>query len=94
MILTRQEFIDMWNSYRIGLGDYDSPLWTLEVTKNFQCHWFVCVRPINDMETHNQWCSDHCKGKMLCYSSDDENNEEWYGFTEKDDIIWWLLKWG
>jgi hypothetical protein len=27
----------------------------------------------------------------LCYSSND--TEEWWGFSHRADIVWWLLKW-
>ena len=93
--LTRQEFIDMFNEIKYGLGGPDSPLWALEKT-GIQCEWFVCIKPIARDDLRQDfwaWCLENCKGRILCFSSNDTEEEEWWGFSEHEDAMWWLLKW-
>lgn len=92
-VVDREQFAELWNNYMIGLGDYDSPLWIPEegLTKS---QWFVKVKPIGSRPDYYDWCAANCQGRVLCYSSNDDFDEEWYGFTNKDDIVWWILKWG
>jgi len=59
--------------------------------------WFVCCVPI-DLNGPNgiagyffDWCSKNLKGYISCYYS--SGTEEWWGFTEKDDLFFWMLKW-
>lgn len=109
-ILTRREFRNLFNSYKQGLGNHNSPLWVPEQSgvstrkERIKSKWFICVKPIappilgtncrdSIRETYSQWCQRNCKGRVLCYSSDTDNGEEWYGFTCKDDILLWVLKW-
>lgn len=98
MMLTRAQFIQYFNNLQAGLGDQTSPLWVGEkylVEK--QCNWFINVRPINvnDIHNHNfrKWVKTYCKGQVLCYSSNTDDQEEWWGFTNKDDILLWMLRW-
>lgn len=109
-ILTRKEFSDLFNTYKQGLGDTNSPLWLPEQSdmighvKKIKSEWFICVNPIPERHgtltslnsidlNYHAWCWQHCKGRVLCYSSDTDNDEEWYGFTVEDDIPLWLLRW-
>ena len=104
MILTRKQFREHWNALRPGLGDEDSVLWSYEDANNKKCRWFVSIKPIhawdefiqeghpeNRKQQYWRWCHQHCRGQVLCYSSND--TEEWWGFTHRADIVWWLLKW-
>jgi hypothetical protein len=97
MIINRKQFRKTFNEYKKGLGDFDSPLWIPEqVEPHKPSRWFVCIGPIKlDNQTVRRefyhWCSTNCRGQILCYSSSEE--EEWWGFTHKADIFWWLLRW-
>lgn len=104
MIYTRQQFADMWNSEKPGLGNEGSPLWIPEHnwsdTDNdgpTRCEWFVCVKPLgigNRVMIHTEfwsWSKNNLQGRCRCFSS--AVREEWWGFTDKEDITLWMLKW-
>ena len=94
-MLSRQEFSDHFNSLKNGLGDEDSPLWIPEQTCG-PSQWFVCVKPLKVHTYKNdyyKWCNTTLKGRVRCYSSDSENKQEWWGFSDKQDIVLWTLKW-
>lgn len=97
-MITRDEFKEVarhWHLYTDFSAD-DSPLWAVEQSTQIIPQWFVCVKPVRvvtQIEDYWQWCEKHLTGKLLCYSSSDEDQEEWWGFTNKDDGILWILKW-
>ena len=94
MILTRQEFAEYFNSLDVRLGVDDSPLWIPD--EDAPSQWFVCVNPIGVHKFKNKyydWCDTTLAGKIRCYSSDSYNDKEWWGFTDKQDIVLWTLKW-
>jgi hypothetical protein len=95
-ILTRSEFKDYWNNIKEGLGNADSPLWEAEreiFKGNYQ--WFVSksITSYGNLEEYWQWCEVTLKGNITCYSASSEENQEWWGFTNKDDIVIWSLRW-
>ena len=95
MILTRAQFVDYFNNLGAGLGNDDSPLWIPEESGD-RCEMFVCVKPIGVSRfkwAYYNWCNTTLKGKVFCYSSDPDNQKEWWGFTNRDDIVLWMLKW-
>lgn len=61
--------------------------------------WFVNVSPVNvsrsrDHKYHYwEWCKENLQGQLLCYYSNYEDGTEWWGFTNKNDILLWALKW-
>ena len=94
MILSRQEFSQHFNDLKAGLGYEDSPLWIPD--EDTPSEWFVCVKPIGVHRFKFQyydWCNNTLKGRVRCYSSNDEDKQEWWGFTVKEDIVLWTLKW-
>ncbi len=96
MILTRDKFIEHWDNLKPGMGGPTSPLWHPEKNEEQQFNWFVNVRPIRVFDHHDgdkfyQWCLENCQGIVRCFSSN--YTEEWWGFTDQNDIAWWLLKW-
>lgn len=94
MILDREEFSQMFNDLRPGLGDDSSPLWIPE--QGIPCQWFVCVEPLqihSDQAGYFDWCHDMLEGRVCCYYSDTDNRKEWWGFTCKEDLVLWKLKW-
>ena len=96
MLLNRDEFIEHWEGLTKGMTGKGSPLWIPEEVDKIRCEWFVNVRPvrINDTVDFNDfrlWCENQCQGKIRCFSSN--ATEEWWGFTNKNDIVWWMLKW-
>lgn len=97
MILSREEFAHHFNALRDGLGDSKSPLWIPDqVDAGGPSQWFVCVEPLGvngyKFEYYN-WCTTTLKGRVRCYSSDSDDKKEWWGFTDKQDIVLWTLKW-
>jgi len=96
-ILSREEFVKHFNGIKPGLGNPTSPLWNPEeYLKKNQCYWFIKVKPIissvNKID-YWTWCNQCLQGKVLCYSSDDIGQEEWWGFSNKNDIVLWSLRW-
>jgi len=88
-----------------GTGEPQSPLWFPE-TDTFlnpkndpPSRWFIEVptifhdiRMIGMKEFYWDWCDKCCIGKVRCYASGDAS--EWWGFTNKKDIVLWALMWG
>lgn len=93
-LLTRKQFANHFESIMPGLGEPGSALWTPEWDGK-QAKWFVSIRPVT-FEDHNfwVWIEEHCRGLVRCYSSDIDGNQEWWGFTSRNDVELWLLKWG
>lgn len=100
-VLTREQFIEYFEELQPGAG-WSSPsssLWMIEKYKVLKSKWFVCVKPIDlfyqDMGHHDYhaWCEQYCTGLVACYSCDNINQREWWGFTHYDDILLWTLKW-
>jgi hypothetical protein len=96
-MINRKAFKELFNQYKPGLGDDKSPLWEPErYEDNRPSRWFVKIRPLakdNRMKDYWLWCHQNCSGQILCYSSDSDNQEEWWGFTHQADIVFWLLRW-
>ena len=99
-MITRAEFIDYWNKLepRFKADELDSPLWIPEHDMSEQCQWFVCVKPDiigrNGMKPEYwSWCGENLKGVTRCFSSNHDDDEEWWGFTNKDDVVFWMLRW-
>lgn len=99
MILSRHEF-RMWVKLKMPeFYSWRSPLWSIE-TKQCKPVWFVKVQPVRfsrdergiTKQQYWDWCNENMSGKLLCYWSDGITGE-WWGFTNKDDITLWLLKW-
>lgn len=91
--LTRQEFANHYNQLKPGLGDPDSPLWIPDPEGN-TCRFFIRVpKPVGANDDYHSWCERHLDGLVRCFSSS-EDAGEWWGFTNKDDIVMWTLKWG
>ena len=93
-ILDRKKFVDYWNKERPGLGDPDSGLWAYERHNNYRNEYFVCVKPVHVplMEKYGyyEW-ADKNTPSVLCYAASDE--QEWYGFQNQSELMWWILKW-
>ena len=100
MIITRKDFIAIM-VYEGGLDE--SLLFMPETDQSLNpllskppAQWFVNINPINLHQTRadvlHHWNKKHLKGSIFCYSSSD--TDEWWGFTEKDDVFFWLLRWG
>jgi hypothetical protein len=87
-------------------ADEDHVLWNAEKFSKkhrVRCKWFVCVCPIDteykyhptgaEDESYWPWIGKTLTGEIVCYSSDPTEKEEWWGFTEQNDITLWALKW-
>jgi hypothetical protein len=99
MVVNRRQFRSIFNEFLPGLGESSSALWIPEQDNGRQkSRWFVCIRPLSftDIQEKKQfwvWCQQNCRGQILCYSSDTDNHQEWWGFTHYADIAWWMLRW-
>ena len=98
MIINREEFARHFNTLKDGLGGPDSALWIPEEDSHPAdlSNWFVCVEPIGVSRfkwAYWEWCNETLQGKVRCYSSNTDDQQEWWGFTDKDDIVVWMLKW-
>lgn len=97
MLQTRKEF-KLWfnHNYPAFSTEPDSVLWIPERSVDMPCQWFVTVKPIGDFElptTYWTWCRQNLKGHVACFFSNGVEQKECWGFTDKRDIEWWVLKW-
>lgn len=99
-LLNRQEFASMWDNISAGYGLSGSPLWIPEKAQDrvIRCRWFVSIQPpvydqwnLDQAQQYWSWCEEYLLGSVRCFSSSEE--EEWWGFTNRKDVDWWLLKW-
>ena len=101
-VLTRRQFKQHWEGIAPGTSKDNSILWCLERHYNKKSRWFVKTRPVfcnpswSDLGRHPKdefwvWCNRNCAGQILCYSSNEQ--EEWWGFSHRADIVIWMLKW-
>lgn len=101
MVITRTEFIKTLMQepgWKFELSDVNGPLWIpeREMGSVWESQWFTCVKPVT-YETKAEywgWCNTNLKYRTACYLSDDTNQEEWWGFEDKNDTVLWLLRWG
>ena len=103
MLQTREEFIQWVETNFHGVSAKpDSPLWIPEHDlESTLCGWFVTVRQLHDADGYTQqlkseywaWCRDNLNGHTRCFWSSNEDNKECWGFTNYNDIDWWMLKW-
>lgn len=103
IILNRKQFRNYWNNLCPGLGDEGSGLWALEHHTGKKSRWFISTRniftqteeekqKIPDIKQYfHRWCYNNTLGQILCYSSN--YNEDWWGFSHKDDIFLFRLRW-
>lgn len=92
-LFSRQEFIKHFEQINTGLGDADSPIWIPEQSDGIESKWFVRIKhpiEVTDSEYY-KWCNRTLDGVVKCYSS--AETEEWWGFSNKDDIVAWSLRW-
>ena len=103
-VLTRQQFRQHWNGIYPGIAKDGGPMWAYEVDCKKKSRWFVCVRPLNTAfesiadggdrkQEYWLWCNWHCAGQIICYVSNSDEQEEWWGFSHRADIVLWMLKW-
>jgi len=98
-VLDRQQFIQYWEGVLPGMGETGGALWAYEDAYGKKSEWFTCVRPLSGYQgltgktEYWQWCNSNCAGQVLCYSTNPEAQEEWWGFSHHADIAFWMLKW-
>jgi hypothetical protein len=98
-VLDRQQFIQHWEDILPGMGELGSAIWAYEDACGKKSEWFTCVRSLDVHHSHDkktaywQWCNSNCAGQVLCYSTNPEEQEEWWGFSHHADIAFWMLKW-
>jgi hypothetical protein len=90
MIYSRHEFIDAIYKgvYTAKTIPQTDPLLVPEHDGNLS-QWFICIKPLWPNYSH-EYNKDY-KGSVRCYSRSE--NAEWWGFTNKDDIVQWVLRW-
>lgn len=95
--VTRKQFVEHWNAVKPGLGDADSGMWAYERQYGLHSLWFISVKPIRlalygpKQKEFWAWCKQYCPTGVSCYSASDE--EEWWGFVDREEIMLWLLRW-
>lgn len=100
MIQTREEFIEWIDRNFNGVSvDPASPLWIPEHDLHSTlCGWFVTVGQVRNASGTTKtdywsWCRENLQGYVRCFWSNNQDNQECWGFTNYNDIQWWLLKW-
>jgi len=100
MIQTREEFIEWIDRNFNGVSvDPASPLWIPEHDLHSTiCEWFVTVGQVRNASGTTKtdywsWCRENLQGYVRCFWSNNQDNQECWGFTNYNDIQWWLLKW-
>jgi hypothetical protein len=96
IIISREEYIKYLDNIIPGLGKPGNGCWVPEQSNPVgPSYWFVCCKPIANIRNGCFWddCYANMQGHLKCYSSSDDEQAEWWGFTEKDDAIWFMLRW-
>lgn len=97
-IVSRKEFKDvMLMTFPAKKLDSKHPLWIPE--KDFapkvKCIKFVRTNPVKlvreNKDEYWRWCNETLNGTVRCFTSGDE--DEWWGFTDPDDVVIWTLRW-
>ena len=93
MIYSRQELIQTFEEIKPGCADPGSPIWAQEDYLGFQCQYFICIPSTSDINRRERWawCKENLHGELLCFTASDE--KEWWGFTHREDIEFWILRW-
>jgi hypothetical protein len=96
-IRTRVDFINYFDELCIDTTP-TSPLWIPETYKHetVTCEYFICVKPLQltgNTLFYWEWIRQNLVGEIRCFSSSSEYQEEWWGFTNRDDIFIWTLRW-
>ena len=101
-IQTRDEFKAWIRSIfdEKNMDSEKSAVWIPEHDMNgVKCQWFVTVPCVNVSRypkyksDYWMWCANNLTGHVRCFWSNPDDDEECWGFTNKDDIHWWMLKW-
>lgn len=96
MIVTRDEF-KQW--IKEQFEDHDmtadsSPVWIPEDQPGLKCQHFVFgPTDRSSREEYWLWCTNTLKGYVRCFWANSDTGDEWWGFTEPEDVPVWLLKW-
>ncbi len=100
MILTREKWkswiLQKWPNPALHLDE--SFLFIPELNSGKSCQSFVYKKKKNISEQglkkeYYKWCRNNLKGEVYCFWSNPDDDKEWWGFTDPDDVVWWLLKW-
>jgi len=99
VLLTRKQFKCMLDTMlpnsSFKLSDRKSSVWIPEeMVRGRVSQYFLMIPPVDDTRGQEFWneCKANASGPVRCYSSSED--EEWWGFTSKDDALWFLLRWG
>lgn len=101
MILDRQQFAHHMKSghhFADRQTPFQNPLWVPEQQHNARFEWFLRISMAN-YQTEEFWdfCHNTLQGKIGCFSSGMNTitgeSWEWWGFTHKDDITLFVLRW-
>jgi hypothetical protein len=98
-IVSRKEFIAIMEEDAPGLKPVTSrsPLWIpeRELEPKTKCIKFIRTKRLHlkDLGKRDywEWCNETLNGTVRCFSSGDE--DEWWGFTDPDDVVIWTLRW-
>ena len=93
MILERDKFCKYVERYTNIETEDNSPLWIPEQSSGIKSNYFL-ICPTFNHPTAGFWEWNDTKliGQVRCYYLD-HGGDTWWGFTEKDDITLFLLRW-
>ena len=67
-------------------------MWTPEqIVPGLPSEWFIKM-PITTDDDFWDWCKSSLQGIVRCYVCD-KNGGLWWGFTNKQDIVVFILRW-
>jgi hypothetical protein len=95
VMITRSEFITWWNDQlpKNPVDDLEHVLWIPEtqIVPGPPSEWFIKM-PITTDDDFWDWCRSSLRGIVRCYSCDNDGGL-WWGFTNKQDIVVFILRW-
>ena len=100
-MITREEFIAWWDKLvpENPANRPDHPLWIPEtqLKPGPPSQWFVqhYYKEELDNGEYWTWCNANLRGQARCYMQNEEEGNcwEWWGFTDQQDVVLWMLKW-
>lgn len=97
MIVTREQFKE-WIQEQFqdhpNMAADESALWIPEDQPGLQCSHFVFGRTDSFNKTEYwSWCLENMQGKVRCFWANSDTGDEWWGFTEYNDVALWILRW-
>jgi len=103
--MTRSEFCDYvlkefrhsWSLTNLQEG---MPIWIPEERAGWKASYFAVTPCLDIVSKHHEdvsefweWCRLHLSRTPMCYMSNSQRNQEWWGFNTEQDQLLFTLKW-